>query len=266
MEFLANGSWTKRFHAGWAAHNGIIAALLAERGFNGPVTIIEGRFGFLNSYSDSPDPARVLADLGKSFEILKTSIKPHACCRYKQGPIDGILRIMRENKLKPKDVKRVTLGILKAGFPIIAQPVELKYNPRTIVDAQFSMPFGAAVAILYDRASLNKYTLENINSPVVKEMMGRVRCVEDPELETVFPRQWPASVEITAQDGRNFSTRVDYPKGDPENPLTREELLDKFQDLTSAVYPEERRGNIVAWVLALEEEKSLKQFSQLFTA
>ncbi|MBU2536214.1 MAG: MmgE/PrpD family protein [Chloroflexi bacterium] len=266
MEFLADGSWTKRLHAGWAAHNGVIAALLAERGFNGPATIIEGRFGFLHAYSDGADPDRVLADLGKPFEIMRTSIKPHACCRYKQGPIDGILRIMRENNLKPEEVKQVTLGILKAGFPIVAEPEELKYNPKTLVDAQFSMPFGAAVAILYGKASLNEYTQENIESPRIKEMMGRVSCVEDPGLETVFPRQWPASVELVTEDGRRFSTRIDYPKGDTENPLTWEELLGKFDDLTSTIYPAERRKKIVTRVQALEQEPSIKGFCRLVTA
>jgi 2-methylcitrate dehydratase PrpD len=266
MEFLADGSWTKRLHAGWAAHNGLIAALLAERGFTGPATIIEGRFGFLHSYSDGSAPDKVLADLGKPFEIMKTSIKPHACCRYKQGPIDGILSIVRENNLKPEDVKQVTLGILKAGFPIVAEPKELKYNPKTLVDAQFSMPFGAAVAILYGKASLNEYTRENIASAEIKEMMGRVSCVEDPELEKVFPRQWPASVKLLTKDGRQFSIRIDYPRGDPENPLTWEELLSKFDELTSPIYHEERRKEIVSRAQALEKEQSMKVLCQLVTA
>ena len=266
MEFLADGSWTKRFHAGWAAHSGLFAAMLARRGFKGPATIIEGRFGFLHSYSDGSDPDKVLAGLGDPFEISKTSIKPHACCRYKQGPIDGILSIIRENNLKPEDVKQVTLGILKAGFPIVAEPEELKRNPRTLVDAQFSMPFGAAVAILYGKASLNEYTQENIESARVKEMMSRVSCVEDPELEAVFPRQWPASVELLTEDGRRFSIRIDYPKGDPENPLTWEELLGKFGELASPIYPEERKKKIISKVQALEQEKSVKGFCQLLTA
>lgn len=265
MEFLTDGSWTKRLHAGWAAHSGVIAALLAERGFTGPSTIIEGRFGFLHSYSDGADPDKVLANLGEPFEIMKTSIKPHACCRYKQGPIDGILTIIRENSLKPEEVKQVTLGILKAGFPIVAEPRELKYHPRTLVDAQFSMPFGAAVAILYGRASLNEYTQENIKSARVKEMMGRVSCVADPALETVFPRQWPASVELATEDGRRFSIRVDYPKGDPENPLTWQELLGKFDELTATIYPAERRQEIVSRVQTLEQEPGMKGFCKLVT-
>jgi 2-methylcitrate dehydratase PrpD len=263
MEFLADGSWTKRLHAGWAAHSGVIAAMLAERGFTGPATIIEGRFGFLHSYSGDAVPDRVMADLGKPFEITKTSIKPHACCRYKQGAIDGILRVMKENDLKPEEVKQVTLGILKSGFPIVAEPEELKYNPRTLVDAQFSMPFGAAVAMIYGRASLSEYTLDNIASTRVKEMMGRVSCVENAELEKVFPRQWPASVELLTEDGRRFSTRVDYPRGDSENPLTWEELIGKFNDLASAIYSVERRQKLIERVQALEQEPGVNGFCQL---
>ena len=264
MEFLNGGAWTKRLHPGWAAHSGIIAALLAKRGFSGPSTIIEGRFGFLHSYSDGSDLSKVLLDFGKPFEIMKTSMKPHACCRYKQAPIDGIINIMKENNLKAEEIKQVTLGILKAGFPIIAEPKELKYNPKNVVDAQFSMPFGAAVAILYGRASLNEYTQENIGSAKIKEMMSRVSCVEDSELDRVFPKQWPASVQIETEDGRRFSTRIDYPKGDPENPLTQEEVVSKFEDLTSAIYSEEKRQKIISRVRALEQAKNMKEFCQLF--
>jgi len=264
MEFLNDGAWTKRLHPGWAAHNGIINALLAQRGFSGPATVIEGRFGFLHSYSDGSEPDKVLLDFGKPFEIIKTSIKPHACCRYKQAPIDGILNIMRENNLKAEEVKEVTLGILKAGFPIIAEPVELKYNPKNVVDAQFSMPFGAAMAIFYGKASLNEYSEENIGSAKIKEIMNRVSCVQDAELDRAFPRQWPASVRIVTENGQRFSTRIDYPKGDPENPLTQEELLSKFNDLTSAIYPLEKRQKIISQVLALEQAKNMKEFCKLF--
>ena len=142
MEFLAEGAWTKRFHAGWAAH-------LARHGFTGPRTIIEGRDGFLHAYSDRSDKTRILDKLGSRFEILRTSVKPHSCCRYMQPPIDGILTLVRDHGIRPDDVERVRLGTLRAGSRLIAEPKEVKYNPQTVVDAQFSMPFGAAVALLY---------------------------------------------------------------------------------------------------------------------
>ena len=93
--------------------------------------------------------------------------------------------------------------------------------------------------------------------------MGRVSCVEDSELDRAFPKQWPASVQMVTEDGRRFSTRIDYPKGDPENPLTWEELLSKFNDLASAIYPDERRQRTVSRVRALEQEKSMKAFCSL---
>ena len=122
MEFLAQGAWTKRMHPGWAAHNGIIASLLAKKGFKGPSTIIEGKTGFLHAYSLNGSTVKMLEGLGSSFKIMETSIKPHACCRYMQPPIDGILKIIKEEQIKPEAVKKVTLGMLKAGFPIVVTP------------------------------------------------------------------------------------------------------------------------------------------------
>jgi 2-methylcitrate dehydratase PrpD len=263
MEFLAIGAETKRLHPGWAAHSGLIAALLAKEGLTGPATIVEGRFGFLHGYSDSPDLSRFLAGLGESFEVMRVSLKPHACCRYKQGPIDGILKIMKENKLRAQDVEQVKLGILEAGMPIISEPRELKYNPRTVVDAQFSMPFGAALALLYGKAGLDEYKEVNLGSPEIRELMSRVSCVADPELDKVYPRKWPASVEIITKAGKKLSARIDYPKGDPENPLSWEELIQKFNRLSAPVFSEGRRAEIISRVRSLETEPSISSLISL---
>ena len=106
LEFLADGAWTKRMHPGWAAHSGIIAALLSSRGFVAPTTILEGRDGFLHGYSDDADETKVMEGLGDTFYINKVSIKPHACCRYNQGPLDCILEIVRENHLSLQTWRR----------------------------------------------------------------------------------------------------------------------------------------------------------------
>jgi 2-methylcitrate dehydratase PrpD len=127
MEFLATGAWTKRFHPGWAAHNGLIAAALARQGFTGPETIIEGTAGFVQAYSQAPRPERVTQDLGTSFAILATAVKPHACCRYMQAPIDAILELVRRHNIAADDVAQVTLGILDTAFPIICEPAAIKY-------------------------------------------------------------------------------------------------------------------------------------------
>jgi 2-methylcitrate dehydratase PrpD len=261
MEFLSDGSFTKRLHPGWAAHSGMMAALLAGKDFTGPGTIVEGKFGFLHSYSSTPNADKILATWGRPYEIMRTSIKPHSCCRYKQGPIDGILKIVREKNLDASQVEKITLGILKAGFAIVAEPEGQKSNPKSVVDAQFSMPFGAAVAILNGKATLDEYTMENVNSARVKELMDKISCVKDPELEKEFPKKWPATVTLQTKDGKTYSTRIDFPKGDPENPLTWDELIDKFRNLMAPVFFDARQSEIIKRVRSLEKEEDLKTFS-----
>jgi 2-methylcitrate dehydratase PrpD len=263
MEYLAQGAWTKRFHAGWAAHSGMIAAQLAREGFQGPVSIIEGRDGFLHAYSDGADPGKVLEGIGSEFKILRTSVKPHACCRYMQPPIDGVLKIVTDNDLRPDQVEKVRLGLLRAGAHLIADPIEKKYHPQSIVDAQFSMPFGAAVAVLHRKAGLEEFQLSQIRSEEVGRMMRRVECVVDPDLDRTFPKQWCATAEIMTKDGRRYFTKIEYPKGDPENPLSWEEMIERFHMMTHRFLTKERRLKIVAQVRKFEENRDIQKWSPL---
>jgi len=248
MEYLTDGVYTKRFHAGWASQSGLTAALLAGEGFTGPQTIIEGKYGFLKGYSDKPRPERLFSDWKNPYKIMKTSIKPHACCRYNQGPIDCLLKIIKDNQLAAEDIKTATVGVLSAGFPLVAEPVEKKRRPATIVDAQFSMPFGAAVAILFGNAALDRYTLKNIQSKKLGDLMTRINCVRDPSLDALYPSKWPASAEIETHDGRKYAAKIEYPKGDPENPLSYEELKDKFLSMVQPVLPVKQAEQIIQLV------------------
>jgi 2-methylcitrate dehydratase PrpD len=252
MEYLTDGVYTKRFHAGWAAQSGLTAALLAAEGFTGPKTIIEGRFGFLNGYSDAPHPERLFSGWKTPYKIMKTSIKPHACCRYNQGPIDCLLQIIRDHQLAAEDIKTATVGVLSAGFPLVAEPVEKKRHPATIVDAQFSMPFGAAAAIAFGDAGLDRYTRQNLKSKKLSDLMTRIHCVRDPALDALYPSKWPASAQIETRDGRKFSDGIEYSKGDPENPLSGEELKDKFIGLVQPVIPVQQAEQIIELVEDLE--------------
>ena len=258
MEFLADGAFTKRFHAGWSAHSGLIAALLAGEGFTGPGSIIEGKFGFLHAYSPVSDPGKVLAGWGSPYEVMKTSIKPHACCRYNQGAIDCILQIVSEHGLSPNDIDRVEVSILKAGFALVAEPREVKLNPKSVVDAQFSMPFGGAVAILKGNAFLEQYTMKNISSAAVRDLMIRIHCSENPGIEKEFPQKWPAEVAIITKEGKKYRVRLDHPKGDPENPLTWDEIIEKFKNLATAVFPGDKCSAIVESVRGLENVSDVK--------
>ncbi|MGB6944495.1 MAG: MmgE/PrpD family protein [Bryobacteraceae bacterium] len=250
MEFLADGAWTKRIHPGLAAQNGIHAALLAAEGFTGPLRILEGRDGFLHGYSRSSVPNRLTDGLGESFAILHTAVKPHACCRYMQGPIDAVLAIMREQKLDASQIGRIEVAVLEAGWGIVAEPRAKKYNPESVVDMQFSMPFGAAVAAIDGAAGLNQFTVEKARSPKIRELIGKVALVKDPRIEGTFPQEWPALVTIELEDGQRFEKFVRYPKGDPENPLTWEEMTSKFRTLAGAVLSPEHCDTVISEVLA----------------
>jgi 2-methylcitrate dehydratase PrpD len=263
MEFLSDGSHTKRFNAGWAAQCGVMAALLARDGFTGPRTILEGKNGFLHAYARSSNPERLLKDWQKPYQVMKTSIKPHSCCRYKQGAIDCILGIMQQNRLEPMDVEKVTIGILSAGFPLVAEPIDEKRHPQTVVDAQFSMPFGAAMAILYGKAALDEYRIKNIQSAKVIELMERISCVKDKKLDEKFPMKWPAWAEILTKKGKTLFAAVEYPKGDPENPLSWDELIEKFDGLAAPLLSAGRRSEIVHVVQHLDDKSDLGSLQHL---
>ncbi len=265
MEFLTDGAYTKRFHAGWSAHSGIIATLLAREGFTGPNTIIEGTFGFLRSYSSSSVPEKVLDKWGTPYEVMNTSIKPHACCRYKQGAIDCILKIINDNGLSADIIEQINISILKAGFALVAEPREVKINPASIVDAQFSMPFGAAVAVVHGDAFLDQYSMANINSEAIKNIMEKVTCLENPLIEKGFPKKWPAHVEIITKDNRTFDVTIDHPKGDPENPLSWSEIIIKFRNLVAPVLSSAQQDSIIAQVKDLENITDLTRLMDTMT-
>ena len=265
MEYLAEGAWTKRIHPGLAAQNGIHAAMLAAEGFRGPHQILEGRDGFLHGYSRNPVPGRLTDGLGQSFEIMRTAVKPHACCRYMQGPIDAVLEMARDHAIDPEQVRKIEVAILEAGWGIVAEPRDKKYAPQSVVDAQFSMPFGAAVALVEGAAGLDEFTSEKIHSPRVRRAIDKVVLLKDARIEETFPREWPARVAIELESGARFEKFVRYPKGDPENPLTWEELQAKFRSLAGAVLPAEQCQEIIDGVrsLANDEKRSAAGLSAL---
>jgi 2-methylcitrate dehydratase PrpD len=183
--------------------------------------------------------------LGKSFEILHTAVKPHSCCRYMQGPIDAILAIVRGHNVDAGEIQRIEIAVLEAGWGIVAEPKEKKYNPESVVDAQFSMPFGAAIAVLDGAAGLDQFTITKARSPKVRELMAKVVMVKDASIEATFPKEWPARVVVELTGGQRFENFVRYPKGDPENPLTWDEMIAKFRRLAGAVISSERCDEII---------------------
>ena len=265
LEFLSDGSWTKRLHPGLAAQNGILAAKLAAEGFRGPASILEGRDGFLSAYSRDAKFHLVNQDLGTTFEILHTSTKPHACCRYMQAPIDGLTELAVTNDIHPEQVSRVEIAVLEAGWPLVCEPRKRKYSPSSIVDAQFSMPFGAALALSYRQASLDQFTDENLKSAQLRRLMSKVVMVKDKRIEKNFPAEWATRVKLQLINGNEFEKVVRFPKGDPENPLSWQELTTKFQSLAMRVFPKSRCQEIVDAVSDMNHSTAIRTIWKLMS-
>lgn len=256
MAYLHDGAWTKRLHPGWSSHAGITAARLAAAGFSGPADILEGRYGFLHAHSTSGDAEKLALD--DTFAIMDVSLKPYACCRYLHGPIDCLLEIRRTHRPEPEQIARVSCGVLSGGRGLIADPIEQKRQASNHVDAQFSMPFGAAIALLTGQAGISVFTDEWLHNPAVHNLMQRVECYSSPELDAYYPAEWRASASVHMLDGREFHASVRYALGDPHNPLSWEQLAARFHELVAPVIADEqRRQAIIERVRALKNPAHL---------
>lgn len=262
MQFLVDGAWTKRLHPALAARSGVEAALLAADGYRGTEDGIAGERGFLAAYSGGSRPDRLLEGWGDwPLEVAATSVKAHTCCRYNQGPIDTLLAIRSAHGLAGDEVDDVLIGVPSVAVDIVAEPVGAKRRPRSVVDAQFSLHYGAAVALARGRAGLAEYRTEALDDKDVLELADRVRYEVDPEIDRVYPERWRAWARV-AVGGDSFYAETDEPKGDPGNPLTPVEIRAKFDSLAACVYGEAARESIAEHALRMGEPGSWQALTQ----
>lgn len=260
-EWKASGAWTKRYQAGHANFAGAMAAIMAKQGYTGPWTVFEGTYGVLRAYSYQLHyDANVIIDkLGEKFEMVDTSIKPHACCRFAQPLVDAALKVVKEHDLWPKDIKSVKIGTGKNTLIALTEPHERKWNPQTGVDAQFSLPFSVAVAITRRVALAEEFTEKYFKDPEILSFMERIEGYLSPEVEACWPESYPAIATIETYDGHTYTDKVDFPKGDPENPVTDEELENKFRYLTEGRISAENIERVVGILKTLEAQADTKE-------
>lgn len=260
LEYLTDGSWTKRLNPGWAAHAGIVAAQLAAEGFTGPASVFDGPLSVLHAYTDAPAPERLLADLGAApLMVTRVSIKPYAGCRYSHGIIDCVLEVRRNANVDPGLIVGIDLGLLSIGEQLVADPIEKKRNPRNVVEAQFSAPFAAAVALMRGRASLAEFTQGNLRDPVIRRLMSCTSYHTDRSLDALFPERLPSTVSIELSSGRTIQTRVDYPLGEPENPLGPVDLTNRFAGFAAGtVGGSDVAVDLAQRILRLDQEGSVR--------
>jgi 2-methylcitrate dehydratase PrpD len=173
--------------------------------------------------------------------VHNTGIKPYPSCRNTQAPLDALLSVIEESDLRAGEVDKIRFGLIGPGIQTVFEPVSIKRRPTTLVEAQFSMPFVAAVALVDGEVTPAQFETSRFADMEVLALADRVECIHDPELDLHYPAHWPAWVEVVTNDGRLLQGRAEDPKGDPANPLTRDELLAKFRVLTSPAYSAEEQ-------------------------
>jgi len=260
LQFLANGAWTKRFQVGWAAMNGLAAAVMAREGVKGAADAIEGKMGFLRAYAPSPTPGRAVQELGEIFELMQTAVKPYPSCRYGHAGIDAALALRAEIQLKPDEIEDAVYGISNAGMLLVGVPAEKKANPQNVVDGQFSGPFVISCALATGAMSWDSY--RKLNDPVIRALLPKVRCEHDAEIEAEFPRNMSGKVSLRAR-GQTFVKTVRVPKGEPSNFLTEAELRAKFAGLTDAVLGADRAARLADAVLAIDRANDVASLVRL---
>ena len=237
LAFLADGAWTKPLHAGQAAANGVRAALLAEAGFAGPADAIDGRLGFLHAFGAiSPAPP----ELSRGQGLERTAVKHYSCCRYMHGCIDLLIALADEG-VGPDDVEAVRCGVLSGGWDLVAEPKPI----RGQVDAQFSMAFGAALALTERRATLDDFERAGELAKSLEPLMAQVECFRSGRLDAAYPGAWGAEVEVRLRDGRVLVRAEDHFLGSPERPASAADLCAKAATLLG----EERAAALAQAVL-----------------
>ncbi|MBN2062700.1 MAG: MmgE/PrpD family protein [Deltaproteobacteria bacterium] len=264
FECTGDGAWQKPLQAGHPAMGGVLAALLAEKSYRGSGTVLDGPNGLIRAFSfkDQYDYGRITDTLGKKWEMMDTSIKVHACCRFSSPVADCALDLYRQG-VRAKNVKNILAKVGDFSIRALCNPEDRKRKPETHVDAQFSLPWAIAVAVCKNRTGIDEFKVESLGDPDVLELAQKVTWEMDPEAEAMYPKAYPATLVAEMTDGRIFEAHVDFPKGDPENPASKDEILTKFHALTEKFIDQDRREKIIETVDNLHEVTNISDLADL---
>ena len=262
LQFIEDGSWTKRIHPGWAAACGITAASLAADDIPAPREAYEGRFGLYRSHLppaelEACDFARATAGLGARWEIENVAVKPFPACHFVHGCADAAIALHRAG-IDPARVRsiiaRVPAGVVKA----VCEPLAAKRRPRSDYDAKFSIPYAVASGLARGRLGLAELAPEALAEPRIEQLMDKVEYEID--ADSTFPRHYSGEVVVTLENGRTAANRVAVNRGNPERPLSNAEIEAKYFENCALSLDEAHARSIRELVLDLESVKNAVQF------
>jgi len=248
----------KPLHPGHAAETGVKLALAAEQGVTGALDILEGERGYGAAMCKDPDWQTAADDLGKSFTIIRTTFKNHAACGHTHAAIDGVLALRAKHNLTPDNVKRIHAASFQKALEICGNT-----NPQTIFEAKFSLPYVAAMALRTGRVRMEAFSDALLEDQELRQLINKVEVSVDAELDAQFPKRRAANISIETTDGETFEHYAPTRKGDPDNPLTDDELAEKFLELTGSVLGDGRAAELLDALWRLDETADLGAISAI---
>jgi 2-methylcitrate dehydratase PrpD len=255
------GTMMKPFQAGHATESGVVAADLAALGWTGAEQILEAQRGFFHAYGGSYDPTAIVDRLAKpwTFQDPGVSIKPYPSGSLTHPGMTELLRLIRANSIRAEEVERVEVGT-NHNMPNAL----IHHRPTTSLQAKFSMEFCMAILLLDGKADQTKFTDAVVKRPDVQEMIGRVRFYVDPEAERAGYDKMTTMLKLTLKNGRTFSGRADFGKGSPANPMSYDDVAEKFLGCAAyAEWPAAKARQIVEQVRKLEDVPDVRTLTAL---
>lgn len=227
-EFLRDAADSKQLHTAHAASTGLMSAYLAQSGFTGAEHILEGKQGLAAGMSNDADPSKLVDRLGSRWTIAETSFKYHASCRHTHPAADALLQVMLAHQLKPSDIAKVETLVHQGAIDVLG-PVT---DPATVHQSKFSMGTVLALIAHYQFAGLQEFD-QHFHDQEICAFRDRVTMILDPEVDGAYPQRWIGKVKVYLNNGEVLDGRVDEPKGDPGNTLSRAEITDKAMRLAA---------------------------------
>jgi 2-methylcitrate dehydratase len=247
-----------------ATQSGVLAALMAEKGYTGPEHVIDGKEGLTHCFGPAWKLNLLTDGLGESWRITQCGMKAFPTEALTHTPISAVLDIVKSHDLKPEQVEKVQIRSLARAADILSDPS--KYDPRSKETADHSLPYVIAAAIAERQVTPVQFEMKKIMDPTIRAQLKKVEVVADPEIEKVFPALQRVIVNLTTTDGRTFTKQLDYPKGDPRNPLSDAEVEEKFAALAEGVLSERAQKKLKEAIWNLEKVGSVSKLMVLMKA
>jgi len=226
-----DGALTVRVQQGLTAKAGVISALLAKRGITGAQDVLQGKYGYYTVFERNDYSSGILTDnLGKLFEGKNISFKLYACCKFTHGAVEATMEMAKKHGLTSGEIIEIRVGMNQQMYDLVCEPYAAKANPKTAVDAQFSIYYTVASALVRGSVFIGDFNDQAIRDPKVLEVAHRVKAFVDPKLEKEFSTGIsPTTVAMRLKNGTILETRIDQVKGHPQKSVSLEEIFQKYK-------------------------------------